>query len=41
MTYGEAKARAEELCEQHPERTFWAEKLSEELGNRFYNPDAH
>ena len=41
MTYGEAKAKAESLCDQHPEKTFWAEQLSADLGNRFYNPDAH
>ena len=41
MTYGEAMAKAETLCEQQPDKTFWAEKLSDELNNRFYNPDAH
>ena len=38
MTYGEAKAKAETLCEQHAEKTFWAEKLPDQLSNRFYNP---
>lgn len=26
MTHGEAKKRAEELCAQHPDMTFWAER---------------
>jgi hypothetical protein len=29
MTYGEAKKRAEELRAQHPDMTFWAEKVQE------------
>lgn len=41
MTYAQAKARAVALSEQHPEKTFWAEKLTAALSNRFYNPDAH
>lgn len=41
LTYAQAQAKAETLCEQHPEKTFWAEKLSEALSNRFYNPAAH
>lgn len=41
MTYGEAKTRAESLCDEHPDKTFWAEKHPEALSNRFYNPDAH
>ncbi len=41
MTYAKAKAKAETLCEQHTDRTFWAEKRGAGLGNRFYNPDAH
>ena len=38
MTYGEAKAKAEKLYGQHADKTFWAEKLPDELRNRFYNP---
>ena len=41
MTYAEACQRAEELGQQHPEKTFWAERASAELSNRFFNPDAH
>ncbi len=38
MTYGEATARAEALCEQHPEKTFWAERAAASHSNRFYRP---
>jgi len=41
MTYGEAKAKAAALCEQHTDKTFWAEKRTDHLSNRFYNPAAH
>ncbi|MDH3713294.1 MAG: hypothetical protein OET44_05525 [Gammaproteobacteria bacterium] len=41
MTYAQAKAKAEVLCEQHADKTFWAEKLSDELSNRFHKPRAH
>ena len=41
MTYAQAKAKAHALSEQHADKTFWAERLSTELSNRFYNPDAH
>ena len=41
MTYGEAQKRAEELRTQHPDMTFWPEKVNGELANRFYNPEAH
>jgi len=41
MTYGKAKAKAEALCEEHADKTFWAEKLTDELSNRFYKPAAH
>jgi hypothetical protein len=29
MSYGAAKQRAAELAAQHPERTFWAERLAD------------
>ena len=29
MTYGEAKRRAEELCAEHPDKTFWPEPVAE------------
>jgi hypothetical protein len=29
LTYGEAKKRATELSAQHPDMTFWAEKVQE------------
>ena len=41
MTYGEAKKKAEELCKQHQEKTFWAEQAKDEVANRFFNPAAH
>lgn len=41
MSYSQACARAGTLGEQHPEKTFWAERASAELTNRFYNPSAH
>jgi hypothetical protein len=41
MTYAQAKAKAEMLCGHHADKTFWAEKLNEELSNRFYDPAAH
>ncbi len=43
MTYGEAKARAEKLNEENPEKTYWPEKAQEDPNapTRFYNPKAH
>ena len=41
MTYAQAKAKAETLCEQHTDKTFWPEKLTDEPSNRFYKPGAH
>lgn len=41
MTYGEAKKKAEELSAQDKEKTFWPEAASDELKNRFFNPEAH
>ena len=39
MTFGEAKKRAEELHQKHPDMTFWPKKKS--IKAAFYNPDAH
>lgn len=34
MTYGEARKRCEQLISEHPEKTFWPEKVRS-------NPDWH
>lgn len=39
MTYLEAKKRAEQLHEEHPDKTFWPHK--KDTSSAFYNPDAH
>lgn len=42
MSYGEAKQRAEQLSEEHPEQTFWPEKAAQPgSANRFFRPEAH
>lgn len=41
MTYGEAKKKADELCAQDSEKTFWPEEAKEEIANRFFNPATH
>ncbi len=41
MTYGEAHKKAEELCEQNQDKTYWPEEAKEVLENRFFDPNAH
>ena len=41
MTYGDAKKKAEELCEQNQDKTYWPEEAKEVLENRFFDPKAH
>lgn len=39
MTFGEAKARVEQLHEEHSDMTFWPHKKV--IESNFYNPSAH